>query len=52
MDTNNQKNLAKGSPMVKLKEELKNKLLDLIQHPGTPAADKDKLLNVVNKLVK
>jgi len=36
----------------RLKADLKEKLLGLIHHPGTPSEDKDKLLMIVDKLAK
>ncbi len=35
-----------------LKADLKEKLMGLIHHPGTPSEDKRKLLMIVDKLVK
>jgi len=39
-----------GHSAESLKADLKRKLMDLIQHPGTPRDDKDKLVVIVNEL--
>lgn len=35
-----------------LKLELRKKLVNLFHHPGTPTEDKDKIIKIVDKLVK
>lgn len=52
METDGNTKRERSASTESLKADLKEKLMGLIHHPGTPSEDKDKLLMIVDKLVK
>ena len=52
METDGSTKRESSASAESLKADLKEKLMGLIHHPGTPSEDKDKLLMIVDKLVE